>query len=92
MSPWKSLKKWRKFFKKAGIPKDVATNYAIIFHQNDISFDMLYDIDKVRNIFWNFIKELLAKRPKMSLPTSLAMCPFFNCQKKLLKCAPISKV
>ena len=51
MSPWESLKKWRKFFKKAGIPKDVATNYAIIFHQNDISFDMLYDIDKVRNIF-----------------------------------------
>ena len=51
MSPWESLKKWRKFFKKAGIPKDVATSYAIIFHQNDISFDVLYDIDKVRTYY-----------------------------------------
>ncbi|OTF76801.1 hypothetical protein BLA29_008461, partial [Euroglyphus maynei] len=38
--------RWKRFFIDAGLPSDVADNYAIIFTENRIRFDMLDELNK----------------------------------------------
>ena len=42
-----SMKEWNNFFIDAGIPKNVAAQYASVFHSNRMTFDMLMDLNKV---------------------------------------------
>lgn len=37
---------WKKFFNDAGLPPEIADNYAIVFIENRIRFDMLNELDK----------------------------------------------
>ncbi|GFW26359.1 uncharacterized protein C19orf47 homolog [Trichonephila clavipes] len=37
---------WIQFFRKAGLPPNVAANYALIFYDNRIQVDMLLDLSK----------------------------------------------
>ncbi|KAH9527502.1 hypothetical protein DERF_001512 [Dermatophagoides farinae] len=41
-----SSHRWKRFFIEAGLPSDVADNYAIIFTENRIRFDMLDELNK----------------------------------------------
>ena len=38
--------RWKRFFIDAGLPSDIADNYAIIFTENRIRFDMLDELNK----------------------------------------------
>lgn len=38
--------RWKRFFTEANLPSDIADNYAIIFTENRIRFDMLGDLNK----------------------------------------------
>lgn len=38
--------RWRRFFVESGLPSDVCDNYAVIFSENRIRFDMLEELNK----------------------------------------------
>ena len=42
-----SKRKWTKFFLRAGIPKDNATVYATAFNENQLSLEILPQINRV---------------------------------------------
>ena len=42
-----STREWNNFFIDAGIPKNVAAQYAAVFNTNRMSFEMLMDLNKV---------------------------------------------
>ena len=42
-----SQRKWTKFFLRAGIPKNNATVYATVFNANQLSLDILPQINQV---------------------------------------------
>ncbi|XP_055943630.1 uncharacterized protein C19orf47 homolog [Argiope bruennichi] len=46
MSKTMDTSQWIQFFRKAGLPSNVAANYAIIFFDNRIQVDMLLDLSK----------------------------------------------
>ncbi|GBM89351.1 Uncharacterized protein C19orf47 [Araneus ventricosus] len=46
MSKTMDTSQWIQFFRKAGLPPNVAANYAIIFSDNRIQVDMLLDLSK----------------------------------------------
>lgn len=41
-----SITRWEKFFVDSGLPAEVCENYAVIFSENRIKFDMLDMLDK----------------------------------------------
>ena len=65
-----SKSEWNIFFLDAKIPKDVAARYAVNFHKNRMSFEMLADLTKVHmySIYVHVIPTcLIARFPQFRL-------------------------
>ncbi len=45
-----STSEWKRFFIEANIPAKVAEQYAVTFHNNRMNFEMLADLNKVKNV------------------------------------------